>query len=625
MQRLFKLKKALKASSMNSYAEFFRTGRTVAKERALSNSEIEILEKNGNRCSDWSLVTVDTLFTPDRIFGSSFSGRVHLPAFYGTLLMPGDVSAPTGIYSSSIHDCLIENSLIHHASLMSNIWVAQGAVVQNVGSLVANGKAHYQIAAEISVGNEMGGRPVRIFPDITPDLVKMQLFSKVDAETTKSFVSQMDAWRDEVLVPYGIIGKNAIVSNTNIVRNAWIGEHVRIDGAAKIRNTVVLGSLEEPTYIYDGVILENSCVQEGVKIHSTALVKDSVLMRRAKIGNKAIVNSSIVCPCVHIDEAEVTHSFVGPLTQMHHHSLLIAALWPEGHGNLGYGANVGSNHTSRMPDQEIMPGLGMFFGLGTNIKFPANFSESPYTVISTGVTTSPQRLKFPFSLILPNNPRLNSVDANLNELRPGWCYGNNAYSVARNAYKYAIRGKGFVSPEESQVLSDKNATLVLDALRRLQVNPIQEIYTEKDIPGLGSNYLKESSRHQAEFIYKGFLERYLLTKIFALAEADHTLLTLNPHDVRKNFSGELFKELLKEISLPDSFSDLLKRFRIIEKQWSEAVVHGTDKDFARGRKIFDDYDESHPIDQAFIDFEKARFEDILRRTAVLLKELKVEG
>jgi len=340
MQRLFKLKKALKASSMNSYAEFFRTGRTVAKERALSNSEIEILEKNGNRCSDWSLVTVDTLFTPDRIFGSSFSGRVHLPAFYGTLLMPGDVSAPTGIYSSSIHDCLIENSLIHHVSLMSNIWVAQGAVVQNVGSLVANGKAHYQIAAEISVGNEMGGRPVRIFPDITPDLVKMQLFSKVDAETSKSFVSQMDAWRDEVLVPYGIVGKNAIVSNTNIVRNSWIGEHVRIDGAAKIRNTVVLGSLEEPTYIYDGVILENSCVQEGVKIHSTALVKDSVLMRRTKIGNKAIVNSSIICPCVHIDEAEVTHSFVGPLTQMHHHSLLIAALWPEGHGNLGYGIRL---------------------------------------------------------------------------------------------------------------------------------------------------------------------------------------------------------------------------------------------------------------------------------------------
>ncbi|MBS7392391.1 MAG: DUF4954 domain-containing protein, partial [Fibrobacter sp.] len=206
-----------------------------------------------------------------------------------------------------------------------------------------------------------------------------------------------------------------------------------------------------------------------------------------------------------------------------------------------------------------------------------------------------------------------------------WCYGKNAYAVARNAYKYAIRGKGFVAPEESQVLSDKNAILVVDALRRLQAAQIQEIYTEEDIPGLGSNYLKESSRHLAEIIYKGFLERYMLMKIFLATETDHTLLALNPNDVRKNFPGDLFKELIKDIPLPDTFSDLVKRLRVIEKQWSEAVVHGTDKDFVRGRRIFDDYDESHPIDQAFIDWEKARFEDFVRRSTVLLKELKVEG
>lgn len=622
MQRLFKLKKVLKASPMNSYVEFFRTGHTALKSRPLTSQEIEILEKNGNRCEDWSQISVDPAFTPNRISGSSFAGKVFLPAFYGTLLMPGDVAAPTGIYSSTIHDSVIENSLIHHVSLMSNIWVLQGAVVQNVGSLVANGKSHYQIAAEIAVGNETGGRPVRIFPDITPELVKLQLFSKVDAETNRAFVQQMESWRNEVLLPYGIVGKSAIIANTNIVRNSWIGEHVRIDGASKIRNSVVLGSLENPTYIYDGVILENSCVQEGAKLHSTALIKDSVLMKRTKIGNKAIVNSSIICPCVHIDEAEVTHSFVGPLTQMHHHSLLIAALWPEGHGNLGYGANVGSNHTSRMPDQEVMPAFGMFFGLGVNIKFPANFSESPCSVIATGVTTAPQRLKFPFSLILPGNPQIHTVRSHLNELRPGWCYGKNAYSIARNAYKYALRGKGCVAPEESQILNDKNATLVLDALSRLRISAVKEIYTEEDIPGLGSNYLKESARQNAETIYRSFLERFVVSKIIAAAEQDRSLFLLAPIDSRKNFPGELFKEILKEIALPNSFEDLLKLYRGIEKQWTESVLHGTDKDFVRGRKIFDDYDDSHPVDVAFIEWEKSRFEEVLRRSTVLLKELK---
>lgn len=624
MQRLFKLKKALKASSMNLYAELFRS-HALNKGRALSDEEISTLERNGNHSEDWSQILVDPMFSPARIFDSFFSGKVYLPAFYGTLLMPGDVSAPTGIYSCSIHDSIIENSLLHHLDLVSNVWISQGAVVQNVGSLVANGKSHQQIGAEIAIGNEMGGRPVKIFPDITPELVKLQLFSKVDAETSNAFAAQLEAWRNEILLPCGVIGKNAVVANTNIVRNSWIGSHVRIDGATKIRNSVVLGSLEEPTFIYDGVIIENSCAQEGSKIHSTALVKDSVLMKRTKIGNKAILNSSIICPCVNIDEAEVSHSFVGPLTQMHHHSLLISALWPAGHGNIGYGANVGSNHTGRMPDQEIMPGLGMFFGLGVNVKFPANFSEAPYSMIATGVTASPQRLRFPFSLILPGDPQIHRMNSHLNELRPAWNYGKNAYSVARNAYKYSVRGRGFVSPEDSRILSDSNAVLVLEALRLLGSSPIKEIYTDEDIPGIGSNYLKESSRHAAEIIYRNFLERYMIAKIVSAVDADRSLLQQEPSEIRKVFPGDLFKELQKEVTLPDSFADLIKRYRIIEKQWTEAVLHGTDRDFVRGRKIFDDYDDAHPIDTAFVEWEKARFEELVRRSTAILKDLKVEG
>ncbi len=608
---------------MNPYAEIFRAKKALGKERQLTASEIEVLEKNGNRAEDWSQISVDAQFSPERIFDSAFFGKVHLPAFYGTLLMPGDVSAPTGIYSCTIYDSFIENSLLHHVNLMSNVWISQGAVVQNVGSFVANGKSHYQIGAEIPVGNEMGGRKVRIFPDITPELVQIQLFSKTDAETEKAFSSQLEDWRREVLIPHGIVGKNAIVANTNIVRNSWVGDYVRIDGAAKIRNSVVLGSLEEPTYIYDGVILENSCVQEGAKIHSAALLKESVIMRRAKVGNKAILNSSIICPCVHIDEAEVSHSLVGPLSQMHHHSLLISALWPSGHGNLGYGANVGSNHTSRMPDQEIMPGLGMFFGLGVNIKFPANFSESPYTIISTGVTTSPQRLRFPFSLILPNDPNLHGTH-NLNELRPGWCYGKNAYFMARSVYKFSLRGKGSVPPETSKILSDRNASLVLDAWRRLQVQQIKEIYTENDIPGIGSNYLKESSRHAAENIYRSFLERYALSQMFAAMEADKSALTLDEHEIRKLFPNDVFKEIAKIVPLPANVPDLIKRFRIVEKQWTESVLHGTDRDFVRGRQVFDDYDASHPVDQAFLNWEKNRFEEIVRNSSALLRDLKGE-
>ena len=57
---------------MNSYAENFRTSRASIKSRPLSPQEIETLEKNGNRCEDWSQISVDPAFTPNRTSGSSF-------------------------------------------------------------------------------------------------------------------------------------------------------------------------------------------------------------------------------------------------------------------------------------------------------------------------------------------------------------------------------------------------------------------------------------------------------------------------------------------------------------------------------------------------------------------------
>ena len=58
MQRLLKLKKALKASLMPAYAEAYRAGKNSPKCRPLSPDEIQVLEKNGNHCDDWSSVTV---------------------------------------------------------------------------------------------------------------------------------------------------------------------------------------------------------------------------------------------------------------------------------------------------------------------------------------------------------------------------------------------------------------------------------------------------------------------------------------------------------------------------------------------------------------------------------------
>ena len=139
MQRLLKLKKVLKNSLLLSLAEGFKAAKAAAgKFRPLSDDEIAALEKNGNRCGDWSRVQVEANFTCDRIHNSVFMGDVRLPAFYGTLLLPGDVSFPTGIYDCMVHDCVVENALLYKVAMLSKVLVRSSAVIYNVGSLVSS-------------------------------------------------------------------------------------------------------------------------------------------------------------------------------------------------------------------------------------------------------------------------------------------------------------------------------------------------------------------------------------------------------------------------------------------------------------------------------------------------------
>ncbi len=622
MQRLLKLKKVLKASDLSSLAENFRAIKaSVAKLRNLTAEEVTTLEKNGNRCEDWNRVLVEPNFDPARVQRSVFMGDVRLPAFYGTLLLPGDVSFPTGIYDSLVHNCIVENALVYKVSMLSNVLVRSSAVVHNVGTLVSSGKINFMIGSTMSVGNEMGGRELFVFPDITMDLVEAQLFHKAESDVQQSFEEQLKNFREEISLPFGVVGKGAVVSNTNIVRNSWIGAHARVEGAAKIRNTIILSSLEESTHIYDSVIIENSDLQMGVKVHTGAEVQRSVLMSRSKVGCKAIVKSSIVAPCCHIEEGEVNSSYMGPLTQMHHHSLLIAALWPDGCGNLGYGANVGSNHTGRMPDQEIMPGQGMFFGLGVNVKFPANYRESPFTLIASGVTTMPQRVKFPFSLIRSGDPQLMGVPARLNEILPAWNYARNAYALDRNIYKYAQRGKGAVPNSYFSLYGAETVHYAFDAYCRLQVNQVQDVYTKEHIDGLGENFLRERVRQKALKTYGEYLERYVLDQMIALVENDASLALQPPRELRRLLSGDLNREVSRVVNMPATFDELVKRYRTLEKEWFDGVAHGLDKDIARGKEIFDDYESAHPIDKNFAEWEKNRFEESVKRLSAVLKNL----
>ena len=105
----------------------------------------------------------------------------------------------------------------------------------------------------------------------------------------------------------------------------------------------------------------NTATSTGTASFSTPFLGPTVVSLKARYQLLSLELPQLMCT---LPMHQVTSCLVGPFVGFHHQALLIACFWPSGKGNIGYGANVGSNHTLKAPDQELWPGEGLFFGLG---------------------------------------------------------------------------------------------------------------------------------------------------------------------------------------------------------------------------------------------------------------------
>src|SRR5262249_14878138 len=150
----------------------------------------------------------------------------------------------------------------------------------------------------------------------------------------------------------------------------------------------------------------------------------------------------------------------------------------------------------------LWAGEGMFFGLGVNVKFPADFSRAPYTVVACGANLAPQRMTFPFSLIAPPSVQPAGVSPSCMELVPAWMLSENLFALRRNEAKYRSRNKARRTHFDFAVLRADTVDLMRDACRRLEAVRGKEVYTEADIEGLGQNFVLEKSRRRAIEAYR---------------------------------------------------------------------------------------------------------------------------
>jgi hypothetical protein len=567
--------------------------------------EIQQLETRGNSSADWSLVRVVDGFDPARVSNSTFHGHCTLGRLTRRLRV-GGVDLPAGICDSTLIDCVVGNEvLVHSVKFLVNYVIGPGAVVLDCGRVTCEAGATFANGSIVHVGCETGGRPVQVFAEMGIELASLLAQPKGRRELLDRHTSVMADYRDRAASPRGVIERNAQVLNTPVVRTVFIGSGAIIDGATLLENCTLLSSEEEPVRIESGACVRETIVQWGSCIETMAIVEGSLLTEHTHVERHGKVSSSILGPNTSVGGGEVTASLLGPFIACHHQSLLIATLWPEGRGNLGYGANVGSNHTSRAPDQECRVGEGVFFGLGVNVKFPADLSGSPYSVVACGANLLPQKVRFPFSLIATPSVQNSEISPAYMEIVPGWVLRDNLYALRRNEDKFRTRNKARRTRFVFDFLRADTVELIRDALRRLEdIGQVKEFYTEEDIQGLGKNFLLEKHRLRAIETYTFFLQYYS-----HLALLDHLRLIVGaecpgerrPSPVADIGNRELFSELRE---LPDELEKI-----------GQDVEESKARDDRRGVRILNDYTETHT---------PAAQDDCVRRTWEEVRRLQAE-
>lgn len=600
--------------------------------RPLASGEIAALESRGNVCAEWSRILVAEAFTPAHVAGCAFAGDCVLGVFAGKpVAVGGGVSLPNGLYRSTIAGCEIgDGCLVSGVGVLSGYVLGAGAVVLDAGRVSASKECVFGNGREVAIGIETGGREVLSYAELTIPVAAAVATSRGDREFLDAYAAFVRAYVDACRAPFGVVAPGGAVRHVPTVEDAYVGEGVAIDGATLVRSCTLLGAADEPTTVSDGAYVRNSCLQWGCEAASMAIVDDSVLTEHSHVERHGKVTQSIVGPNTGVAEGEVTASLLGPFVGFHHQSMLIAAIWPEGKGNVAYGANVGSNHTSKAPDQEIWCGEGFFFGLGVSVKFPSDFTGTPYGLIATAVDTLPQKVAFPFALINKPVQAHEGVPAAYNEIFPGWVLSDNLYAVLRNEGKYKKRNKARRTVFVFDVFRRDIVAMMVEARDRLANVPVaKRLYTDGDIPGLGKNFMLEESRLKGIDTYGRFVEYYALeglaARVAALVAAGSTRGVASVYDdATDDPEWEYRRSLLRaEGHASRSVADNLRRLVEIHEGLARDTQRSKERDDVRGRAIIPDYARANTQapDDGFVKETWARAERARTELGALVAKL----
>eukprot|EP00123_Amoebidium_parasiticum_P012661 comp21505_c0_seq1/m.29831 comp21505_c0_seq1/g.29831 ORF comp21505_c0_seq1/g.29831 comp21505_c0_seq1/m.29831 type:complete len:650 (-) comp21505_c0_seq1:31-1980(-) len=579
------------------------SGAEDGKYRKLIGAEKWQMEQQGVRAEDWNKVLVTHDFESARVQNCTLQGNIRLGNFSGYIhLKRRGIKLPAGVYNCDLNNVTVEDgALVSRVSLISNCFIGHDACVMGCGEVTCTGDTSFGNGIELPLAIETGGRDTGMYAEMTVAAAAGVASNRSDKKGLSEYKDTLKEYVAKATSPVSIIGWGARVMHTPKVTNVYMGPGAIIDSAVCVNNVTMLSTLEECSMILAGCEAKNTLMQWGSTLEGVSMTSNALLCEYSTVIHHGKVGDSIIGPNSLVSEGECTAALCGPFVMLEHQALLIACFWPQGKGSLGYGANVGSNHTSKAPDQELWSGEGTFYGLGCCIKYPTDLTQAAYSVVGSGAITLPQKFCFPFSLISSPAANIAGISPAFNEVTPAWSLSHNIETLRRNENRMiktnrAVRQKftfDVLRPETvDQMIEARDVLKSAAGKATLHTETGEAVYTEKQAPGLGKNYMRECKRIAGVEVYTFYIQYYCLMGMYEQLKGGAPIETVLSDEVDKHFWAHQRPTLSKE--LPGvGVRELLKMLLGMKAKITSDVRASKEVDDVLGRAVISDYEEAH--------------------------------
>jgi len=467
--------------------------------RQLNDQEVDQLKKNNNTSDNWDKVLVSKPFNASLIQNCRFYGLIRIGKLEAQCLEFHDLRLTVGLYNSFIISSdLGDNVAIHNVAYLAHYIIGNESMLFNIEEMETSYRAKFgngmvkegedpEHRVWIEICNENGGRKVVPFNGmLTSDA---WLWSKY-RDDKKLMSRLLEVTETQFTIDrgyYGTIGNQSVIKNTKSIKDVNVGEATYIKGANKLKNLTVNSSFESHTQIGEGVELVNGIVGFGCKIFYGVkavrflLGNNSSLKYGARLINSILGENSTISCC------EVLHSLIYPSHEQHHNNSFLIAGTILGQSNIAAGATLGSNHTSRANDGEMLAGRGFWAGLSSSIKHNSRFAT--FILLAKADYNHSIDIPLPFSLV-SNNDKLDRL-----EIMPAYWWRYNMYALERNTWKFKHRDARKVIGQqfEYSYLAPDSVGEILKGIRLLEIWTGKSIYsgqgTETEFIKLGHDYL----------------------------------------------------------------------------------------------------------------------------------------